>query len=167
MAATALGTHAKGSKILLVDRNPKTEPGKKTTQGWICGDAVSEHHAKFVHERLGITFGTPEIENRVDAVFVCSPDRGVSHPFEGSGFLLDRPKFANRLLNEALKTGNRVPRSNSGSGSVNRGQIRHRDRLPRTARQANTIIQNHFEARDRRIRHVNRPQTKSQHSEPH
>ena len=105
MAATALGTHAKGSKILLVDRNPKTEPGKKTTQGWICGDAVSEHHAKFVHQRLGITFGTPEIENRVDAVFVCSPDRRVSHPFEGSGFLLDRPKFAHRLLNEAQKTG--------------------------------------------------------------
>ena len=105
MAATALGTHAKGSKILLVDRNPKTEPGKKTTQGWICGDAVSEHHAKFVHERLGVTFGTPEIENRVDAVFVCSPDRRVSHPLEGSGFLLDRPNFAKRLLNEALKTG--------------------------------------------------------------
>jgi digeranylgeranylglycerophospholipid reductase len=105
MAATALGTHAKGSKILLVDRNPKTEPGKKTTQGWICGDALGEHHAKFVHERLGITFGPPEIENRVDAVFVCSPDRGVSHPFEGSGFLLDRPKFAHRLLNEAQKTG--------------------------------------------------------------
>jgi flavin-dependent dehydrogenase len=29
----------------------------------------------------------------------------VSHPFEGSGFLLNRPKFARRLLNEALKTG--------------------------------------------------------------
>jgi geranylgeranyl reductase family protein len=105
MAATALGIRAKGSKILLVDRNSGTEPGKKTTQGWICGDAVGEHHAKFVHERLGITFGTPEIENRVDAVYVCSPDRKVSHPFEGSGFLLDRPKFARRLLKEALKTG--------------------------------------------------------------
>jgi digeranylgeranylglycerophospholipid reductase len=105
MAATTLGIHAKGMRILLVDRNPKTEPGKKTTQGWICGDAVGEHHVKFVHERLGITFGPPEIENRVDAVFVCSPNRRVRHPFEGSGFLLDRPKFAHRLLNEAQKTG--------------------------------------------------------------
>jgi len=105
MAATTLGIHAKGSKVLLVDRNPKTEPGKKTTQGWICGDAVGEHHAKFVHERLGITFGAPEIENRVDTIVICSPDRRVSHPFEGSGFLLDRPRFAHRLLNEALKTG--------------------------------------------------------------
>jgi geranylgeranyl reductase family protein len=105
MAATALGIRASGSKILLVDRNPRTEPGKKTTQGWICGDAVGEHHAKFIHDRLGVTFGSPEIENRVDAIVVCSPDRDVSHPFEGSGFLLDRPKFAHRLLNEALKTG--------------------------------------------------------------
>jgi geranylgeranyl reductase family protein len=105
IAATTLGTCAKGSRILLVDRNPITEPGKKTTQGWICGDAVGEHHLKFVNERLGITFGPPEIENRVDAIFVCSPDRGVSHPFEGSGFLLNRPKFAQRLLNEAQKTG--------------------------------------------------------------
>jgi len=105
MAATTLGTRAKGSKILLIDRNPRTEPGKKTTQGWICGDAVSERHAKFVHERLGITFGPPEIESRVDSIVVCSPDRKVSQPFEGSGFLLDRPKFARRLLSEALKTG--------------------------------------------------------------
>lgn len=105
MAATALGMRAKGSKILLVDRNPRTEPGKKTTLGWICGDALNALHAKFVHDRLGITFGPPEIENRVDAVLVCSPDRGISHPVEGSGFLLDRPKFARRLLTEALRTG--------------------------------------------------------------
>jgi geranylgeranyl reductase family protein len=105
IAATTLGSNAKGSRILLVDRNSRTEPGKKTTLGWICGDAVGEHHAKFVHDRLGITFGPPEIENRVDSVVVCSPDRGISHPFEGPGFLLDRPKFARRLLTEALKTG--------------------------------------------------------------
>jgi len=105
MAATSLGIKATGSKILLVDRNPRTEPGKKTTHGWICGDAVSEYHAKFIHDRLGITFGPPEIENRVDAVVVCSPNGEVSHPVEGSGYLLDRPKFARRLLNEALKTG--------------------------------------------------------------
>jgi geranylgeranyl reductase family protein len=105
MAATTLGIRAEGSKILLVDRNLRTEPGKKTTLGWICGDAVSEYHAKFVHDRLGITFGPPEIENRADAVVVCSPDGEVSHPVEGSGYLLDRPKFARRLLAEALRTG--------------------------------------------------------------
>jgi len=105
LAATALGNHAKESKVLLIDRNPRTEPGKKTPLGWICGDAMNATHAEFVHERLGITFGPPEIENHVDSVVVCSPDKKVSHPIEGSGFLLDRPKFARRLLNEALRTG--------------------------------------------------------------
>ena len=105
MAAAALGTRGKGSKVLMIDRNPRSEVGKKTTHGWICGDAVGEHHAKFVHGELGITFGPPEIENRVDAIFVCSPDRKRSYPFEGSGYVLDRPKFARRLLNEALKAG--------------------------------------------------------------
>jgi len=105
MAATALATHAKELKVLLIDRNTRTEPGKKSPLGWICGDAMNAHHAKFVHEKLGITFGPPEIEHRVGSVVVCSPDRKVSHPIEGSGFLLDRPKFARRLLNEALRTG--------------------------------------------------------------
>ncbi len=105
MAAAALGIRGSGLRTLLIDRNPRTEVGKKTTLGWICGDAVGEHHAKFVHDELGITFGAPEIENRVNLVVVCSPDMKVTHPFEGPGYLLDRPRFARHLLNEALKTG--------------------------------------------------------------
>jgi len=105
MTATTLGKRAKGCRILLVDRNPTPEVGKKTTLGWICGDAVGERHMKFVQEKLGITFDSPEVENRVKELVVCSPDMSMSHPFEGSGCVLDRPKFARRLLSEALKTG--------------------------------------------------------------
>ena len=105
MTATALGARGKRLRVLLIDRNPRKEVGKKTTHGWICGDAVSEHHTKFVQERLGIRFGPPEIENKVKAVMVSSPNKKVSHPIEGSGFVLDRPKFARRLLREALKKG--------------------------------------------------------------
>jgi len=105
MAATTIGTRGKGLRVLIIDRNPMAEVGKKTTSGWICGDAVGEHHLKFIQSELAITFGPPEIENQVRAVVVSSPDRRVSHPFEGSGYLLDRPKFARRLLHEALKTG--------------------------------------------------------------
>jgi len=105
MAATTIGTRGRGLRVLIIDRNPMAEVGKKTTSGWICGDAVGEHHFKFIQLELGITFGSPEIENKVRAVVVSSPDRRVSHPFEGSGYLLDRPKFARRLLDEALKTG--------------------------------------------------------------
>lgn len=105
MAAAALGIRAKGLRVLLIDLNPQAEAGKKTAKGWICGDAVGEHHAKFVQSELGITFGPPEIENRVNAVVVTSPDRKLSAPFEGPGYVLDRPKFARRLLEEALRTG--------------------------------------------------------------
>lgn len=105
IAATTLGARGKGLRVLLIDRNPRAEAGKKTTVGWICGDAVGEHHAKFVHDELGITFGPPEIQNRVNAVVVFSPDMKANHPFEGPGCMLDRPKFAQRLLSEALKTG--------------------------------------------------------------
>jgi len=105
MAAATLGIRGKGLRTLLIDRNPQGEVGKKTTLGWICGDAVGEHHVKFVYDKLGITFGSPEIENHVNSVVVCSPDMGVTHPFEGPGFVLDRPKFARRLLNEALEAG--------------------------------------------------------------
>lgn len=105
IAAAALGTKGKGLRVLLIDRNSRAETGKKTTLGWICGDAVGEHHAKFVYDELGIAFGPPEIQNRVNALVIFSPDMKANHPFKGPGYMLDRPKFAQRLLSEALKTG--------------------------------------------------------------
>ncbi|PYJ76107.1 MAG: hypothetical protein DME69_13675 [Verrucomicrobia bacterium] len=88
-----------------MDRNPPTEAGKKTVLGWVCGDAVGEHHIKYIHEHIGTTYGKPEMENRVTAVYVYSPDMKVRVPFEGPGYVLDRPKFAKRLLDDALKAG--------------------------------------------------------------
>lgn len=105
MTATTLGLRGKALRVLLIDRNPRAEVGKKTAAGWICGDAVGEHHAKYVQDELGIAFSTPEIENRVSAVVVCSPDMQLARPFEGPGYVLDRPKFARRLISETLKAG--------------------------------------------------------------
>src|SRR5439155_1021552 len=39
------------------------------------------------------------------AVYVYSPDMKVRVPFEGPGYVLDRPKFGKRLLDDALKAG--------------------------------------------------------------
>jgi digeranylgeranylglycerophospholipid reductase len=106
MAAATVALKGKGKvDVLLLDRNPPTEVGKKNTLGWVCGDAVGEHHIKYVHDRVGVTYGLPEMENHVTAVYVFSPDMGVRVPFEGPGFVLDRPKFAKRLLDDALKAG--------------------------------------------------------------
>ncbi len=106
MAATTIALKGKGKvDVLLLDRNTPSEAGKKNTLGWVCGDAVGEHHIKYVHDRTGLTYGLPEMENHVTAVYVFSPDMKVRVPFEGPGFVLDRPKFGRRLLDDALKAG--------------------------------------------------------------
>ncbi len=106
IAAATIALKGRGKvNVLLLDRNPPTEVGKKNTLGWVCGDAVGEHHIKYVHERLGISYGLPEMENHVTAVYVFSPDMQVKVPFEGPGFVLDRPKFGRRLLQDALSAG--------------------------------------------------------------
>src|SRR5256712_8844631 len=106
MAAATIALKGKGKvDVLLIDRNPSSEVGKKNTLGWVCGDAVGEHHIKYVHDRVGITYGLPEMENHVTAVYVFSPDMKIKVPFEGPGFVLDRPKFGRRLLDDALKAG--------------------------------------------------------------
>ena len=106
MAATTIALKGKGKiDVLLLDRNTPSEVGKKNTLGWVCGDAVGEHHIKYVQERTGLTYGLPEMENHVTAVYVFSPDMKVRVPFEGPGFVLDRPKFGRRLLDDALKAG--------------------------------------------------------------
>src|SRR5215467_5035556 len=106
MSAMTIALKGKGRvNVLLLDRNSPEEVGKKNTLGWVCGDAVGEHHIKYVHERTGTTYGQPELENRVTAVYVFSPDMKIRVPFEGPGYVLDRPKFGRRLLDDALKAG--------------------------------------------------------------
>src|SRR6266852_9831018 len=106
MSAATIAMRGKGKVgVVLLDRNPPTDVGKKNTLGWVCGDAVGEHHIKYVHDRVGVTYGLPEMENHVSAVYVYSPDMKVRVPFEGPGFVLDRPKFGKRLLDDAIKAG--------------------------------------------------------------
>src|SRR5881296_121623 len=78
MAAATIALKGKGDvSVLLLDRNPPQDVGKKNTLGWVCGDAVGEHHIKYVQDRIGATYGKPEMENRVSAVYVFSPDMKV------------------------------------------------------------------------------------------
>src|SRR5438445_7229552 len=106
MAAATIALKGKGDvSVLLLDRNPPQDVGKKNTLGWVCGDAVGEHHIKYVQDRIGATYGKPEMENRVSAVYVFSPDMKVRVRFEGPGYVLDRPKFGKRLLDDAMRAG--------------------------------------------------------------
>ena len=36
------------TKILVVDRNPKFLPGRKSLAGWVCGDACSKEAVDFM-----------------------------------------------------------------------------------------------------------------------
>ena len=48
IVASSAAYYSKQSiKILVVDRNPFSQLGKKTVSGWVCGDAVGKSHCLF------------------------------------------------------------------------------------------------------------------------
>ncbi len=103
LAATAAAKG--GAKVLLLDRNDYKEVGKKTNWGWVCGDAVAKNHTDFITKELGITFDYPELDLKVDGVYAFSPDLEHKFMFEGEGYVLNRPRFAKKLVDTAVKSG--------------------------------------------------------------
>ncbi len=100
----------KGMSVLLLDRNPEPEVGKKTNWGWTCGDAVAASHLDFVTKNTGISFSEPELDKKVDGVYAFSPDLKSKYMFEGLGYILDRPEFESKLLRIAKDSGaNYIP----------------------------------------------------------
>ncbi len=91
--------------ILVIDRNPEPTLGKKTINGWICGDAVGKNTVDYMTERIKIAWGNPEIEHPVKGVMAFSPDRETSIPFDGDGFMLNRQELPKRQLRDAKKMG--------------------------------------------------------------
>jgi digeranylgeranylglycerophospholipid reductase len=61
-------------RILVVDRNPLSEQGRKTVSGWICGDAVGKNTVDYMTSRIKITWSQPEIEHPVKGVIAYSPE---------------------------------------------------------------------------------------------
>src|SRR5437879_13593525 len=103
MTAATVAIKSKGKvDVLLLDRHPEAEAGKKTTLGWVCGDAVGEHHIKFLNEHLGVTYGKPEMENRVTAVYVYSPDVKDRVPLEEQGYAWNRAKVGKLFLDTVV-----------------------------------------------------------------
>lgn len=94
-----------GARVLLVDRNSESEPGKKTTWGWICGDAVAKSHIDFVKSNLGNIFSDKALGLPVDGVVSLSPNLDFKIPFQGEGYSLERPEFAKDLNRAAISNG--------------------------------------------------------------
>ena len=91
--------------ILVIDRNPQSEMGKKTGSGWVCGDAVSNASLKFLHDHVGIKYGKPELERTVQGVVAYSPDHKSKAAFDGQGFILNRRLLPERQRRDAEKLG--------------------------------------------------------------
>lgn len=91
--------------VLVIDRNPEPMLGKKTINGWICGDAVGKNTVDYMTERIKISWGNPEIEHPVKGVMAFSPDRETSIPFDGDGYMLNRQQLPKRQLRDAIKMG--------------------------------------------------------------
>ncbi len=106
ITAASVAHHSKQDlRILVVDRNPASEPGKKTLNGWTCGDAVSRNSLNYLAKNLGIRYGRPEVEHDVKGIYVYSPDHKTKVLFEGEGHLLNRKLVPQRQVKDALKLG--------------------------------------------------------------
>jgi digeranylgeranylglycerophospholipid reductase len=92
-------------RILLVDRNPRSEFGKKTTSGWCCGDAVSKSYIELIHEKLGVEYGRPELGHYVEGICLYSPDHETNLLFGGDGYVLNRKNWSQKQLEAAEKLG--------------------------------------------------------------
>jgi len=106
ITAASIGHHSKNkARILVVDRNSEDEPGKKTHNGWTCGDATSKRSLDYLAEHVGVRYGSPELEYPVKGVYVYSPDRKTKVLFEGEGYLFNRKLAPRRQVEDAKKVG--------------------------------------------------------------
>jgi flavin-dependent dehydrogenase len=106
ITAASIGYNSGGKvRVLVVDRNREDEPGKKTNNGWTCGDATSKRSLDYLAEHTGIRYGSPELEHPVKGVYVYSPDRKTKVLFEGEGYLLNRKLAPRRQVEDARKFG--------------------------------------------------------------
>jgi len=106
ITAASIGYYTKGkAQILVVDRNKESEPGRKTVNGWTCGDATSKRSLDYLADHIGIRYGSPELEHPVKGVYVYSPDRKTKVLFEGEGYLFNRKVLPRRQVDDARKYG--------------------------------------------------------------
>ena len=105
VASSAAHYSRQSFKILVVDRNPSPQLGKKTISGWVCGDAVGKNSVDYMTSRIGIKWQSPEIEHPVKGVIAYSPDHETSISFDGEGYILNRKVLPQKQLDDALSAG--------------------------------------------------------------
>jgi geranylgeranyl reductase family protein len=106
VTAASAAKHSNGNlRILVIDRNSRDEAGKKTSTGWVCGDAASKKSLDYLEREVGIRYGKPELEQPVRGVVAYSPDHSSKAMFDGEGYVLNRKLLPQRQLQDAEKLG--------------------------------------------------------------
>jgi flavin-dependent dehydrogenase len=106
VTAVSTAKHSKQNlKVLVIDRNSRAEAGKKTSTGWVCGDAVSKNSIDYLEREVGIRYGKPELEQPVQGVVAYSPNHSSKAMFDGEGYVLNRKLLPQRQLKDAEKLG--------------------------------------------------------------
>lgn len=164
MVAAQSAAHYSNQKlsILVVDRNPPILLGRKSINGWICGDAVSKEAVDYMSSRIKSPWGKPEIEHSVKGVMALSPDRETSIPFDGDGYLLNRQQLPQSQYKEALKRGINVEFEINLTGLIYDGnQVVGVEGLDKKNKQP---FKKNCKGRNRRHRsHINAPKRNNKH----
>lgn len=93
----ALKVAKAGYSTLLIDMKPRDKIGLK-----VCGDGISANY----FDKIGISKPQgEELSSVINASEVISPDRKHKLIIKGQGYTIDRLKFEQRLLNDALRNG--------------------------------------------------------------
>ena len=105
LTASTIMKNSPSLKVLLIDRNPEPVAGRKTGNGWICGDAVSKRSIDYIETNIGVKYSKPELEHPVKGVVAFSPDRKSKMLFDGKGYVLNRKLLPQKQITDAKKFG--------------------------------------------------------------
>ena len=102
--SAALSCRRKNLDVLLIDKKKQDMIGDK-----VCGEAISKETSHFVSDKLGIKPPSgEEINVPVEKLVLKTslPEDHISLP--AIGYMIDRHKYGQRLLNDAIKAGTEV-----------------------------------------------------------
>jgi len=88
-----------GLNVCFIDGKARGDIGEK-----VCGDAVGKHH----FDRLGLPYPRgDELGTRIEGIRIFSPDMQTVFTVKSEtyGFILNRHRFGQRLLNDAVDAG--------------------------------------------------------------
>jgi geranylgeranyl reductase family protein len=88
-----------GLNVCLLDSKPRPDIGEK-----VCGDAVGKHH----FDELGLSYPRgEELRAKIKGIRIYSPDMQTTFTVKSEtyGFILNRRRFGQRLLDDAVDAG--------------------------------------------------------------